>query len=242
MLRKLVTPQFATQLLEVGLAHREATDGRTELMTRDVALEPYRSFMFSERMEANATRLCDRKRFKGIDVPLRYRYDNLVLKPPGGKGTTYHQDSSEHGSDRVGELQFWLALATVTPEMGAMRFVDRSHREGPLGSTFNGDDDGGFNGSGDLLQQYPLLVDELGLSEPFFYEPGDCTLHHGFCVHGGPDNTTPDPRWSFLFSYTPADTRYWPDGSGVGSVTATNPGTRRVRAGDEANPFLRPRM
>ena len=79
MLRRLVAPEFAETLLEVGLAHREATDGHTELMTRDASLEPYRSFMFSERMEANATRLCDRKRLKGIDVPLRYRYDNLVL-------------------------------------------------------------------------------------------------------------------------------------------------------------------
>ena len=32
-----------------------------------------------------------------------------ITKGPGGKGATYHQDSSEHGSDRVGELQFWLA-------------------------------------------------------------------------------------------------------------------------------------
>ena len=108
MLRHLVHPQFATRLLEVGLAHREATAGRTELMTRDAALEPYRSFMFSERMEANATRLCDRKRLKGIDVPLRYRYDNLVLKPPGGKGTSYHQDASEHGAFKFCATAFFL--------------------------------------------------------------------------------------------------------------------------------------
>ena len=49
-------------------------------------------------------------------------------------GSRYHQDASEQGSDRVGEVQFWLALSEVTPEMGPMRFVDRSHREGPLGS------------------------------------------------------------------------------------------------------------
>ena len=27
-----------------------------------------------------------------------------------------------------------MALAEVTPEMGPMRFINRSHREGPLGS------------------------------------------------------------------------------------------------------------
>ena len=150
MLRALVRPAFAAELLAAGLAYRESTEGRTELMARpptggmtdaerkgSVGLEPYRSFMFSQRMERNAQMLLDRRRLKGIDVPLRYRYDNLVLKAPGDKGTSYHQDASEHGSDRGGELQFWLALAEVTPDMGAMRFVDKSHLEGPLGSTFN---------------------------------------------------------------------------------------------------------
>ena len=150
-------------------------------------------------------------------------------------------------------------LAEVTPDMGAMRFVDKSHLEGPLGSTFNGDDDGGFLGAGNILEQYPKLVSEsveelkehkwptdatggvLELTEPFHYQPGDCTLHHGWCVHGGPDNTTPDPRWSYLFAYSPADTRYWPEeGETTGTSTATNPGTRRRRSGDEINPLIRP--
>jgi hypothetical protein len=240
MLRALVDTDFAAELLAAGLAYRETVGGRTELMARpptggmadeerkgSIGLEPYRSLMFSERMAQNAQRLLDRRRLKGIDVPLRYRYDNLVLKAPGAKGTSYHQDASEHGSDRGGELQFWLALAEVKPEMGAMRFVDKSHLEGPLGSTFNGDDDGGFNGAGNLLQQYPNLVSEsleelrehtwpptattggvLKLTEPFHYQPGDCTLHHGWCVHGGPDNTTTDSRWSYLFSYTCASHPY----------------------------------
>ena len=66
-------------------------------------------------------------------------------------------------------------------------------------------------------------------------------LHHGWCVHGGPDNTTPDPRWSYLFAYSPADTRYWPEeGETTGTSTATNPGTRRRRSGDEINPLIRP--
>ena len=137
MLRQLVDRAFAEEMLRVGIEYREQVDGKTELMTWKDELEPFHSLMFSERMERNATRLCNRSRLKGIDVPLRYRYDNLVLRPPGGAGTSYHQDATEHGSDRGGELQFWLALAEVKPEMGAMRFVDKSHLEGPLGSTFN---------------------------------------------------------------------------------------------------------
>jgi hypothetical protein len=113
-------------------------------------VEPYRSFMFSERMASNAAKLVNRKRLKGVDVPMRYRMDFMIKKPAGQPamlnvnpsrptagyhpqyGTGYHQDSSEHGSDRVGELQFWMALAEVTPEMGPMRFINRTHHEGPL--------------------------------------------------------------------------------------------------------------
>jgi hypothetical protein len=60
-----------------------------------------------------------------------------------------------------------------------MRFVNRSHREGPLGTCFNQDGDGGFRGSGNLLEQYPEMPDVLGLSSPFHYRPGDVTVHLG---------------------------------------------------------------
>ena len=91
MLRQLVDRAFAEEMLRVGIEYREQVDGKTELMTWKDELEPFHSLMFSERMERNATRLCNRSRLKGIDVPLRYRYDNLVLRPPGGAGTSYHQ-------------------------------------------------------------------------------------------------------------------------------------------------------
>lgn len=230
MMPRLVDPEFAAQLLRVG---REWADrNREEIgpgkpvagLARNQETEPFRSFMFSERMAQNATRLVNRKRLKGVDVPLRYRIDLLLKKRPGAAGSTYHQDSSEHGSDRVGELQFWLALAEVTPEMGAMRFVSRSHREGPLGSVFNDD-------RGDLLKQFPNLTSVLELSPPLHYQPGDCTVHHGYTVHGGPDNTTDEPRWSYLFSYSPADTRYWNGNAG-------NWGSERKRLGDEHNPIV----
>ena len=230
MMPQLVAPEVAAQLLRVGqeFADRNAQEvgsGKPVAgLARNQETEPFRSFMFSERMAQNATRLVNRKRFKGEDVPLRYRVDLLLNKPPGASGSVYHQDSSEHGSDRVGELQFWLALAEVTPDMGAMRFVSRSHREGPLGSVFNDD-------RGDLLKQFPNLTSVLELSPPFHYQPGDCTVHHGYTVHGGPDNTTDKPRWSYLFSYSPADTRYW-------NGSAGNWGSERKRLNDSDNPMV----
>ena len=230
MMRQLVAPEYAAELLRVGQEWSERSGKETgprSGLAREEGAEPFCSFMFSERMSQNAMRLVNRKRLKGVDVPLRYRIDLLLQKLPGAAGSTYHQDSSEHGSDRVGELQFWLALAEVTPEMGAMRFVSRSHREGPLGSVFNDD-------RGDLLKQFPNLTSVLELSPPFRYQPGDCTVHHGYTIHGGPANSTDKPRWSYLFSYSPADTRYWNGNAG-------NWGSERKRLGDPENPIIYPR-
>ena len=227
MMKQLVDQDFSRQLQEVSREWMKG-DGsgekRPHVHLALQGLEPLHSFMFSERMAANATRMVNRKRLKGVDDPLRYRIDMLVQKDPGAAGSTYHQDSAEHGSDRVGELQFWLALATVTPERGAMRFVNYSHREGPLGSVFNDD-------RGDLLEQFPNLTTELELSPPLHYEPGDCTVHHGYTVHGGPPNSTDETRWSYLFSYSPADTRYW-------NGTAGNWGSERKRFSDAENPHV----
>ena len=68
--------------------------------------------------------------------------------------------------------------------------------------------------------------------------------HHGYTVHFGPDNSTPNTRYNWLFSYTPADTRYWnePASLEAGTGSSANFGTLRQRAGDEMNPLIRPRM
>ena len=73
----------------------------------------------------------------------------------------------------------------------------------------------------------------LELSPPFHYQPGDCTVHHGYTVHGGPANSTDKPRWSYLFSYSPVDTRYW-------NGSTANWGSERKRLGDPDNPTAPP--
>ena len=87
---------------------------------------------------------------------------------------------------------------------------------------------------GNLLDQYPLLPEVLGMSRPeeTHYQPGDATVHHGYCAHGSINNSTDRDRWSYLFSYSPADTRYW---EGAGSA---NEGSSRLRAGDDGNPVI----
>ena len=120
-----------------------------------------------------------------------------------------------------------------------MRFINRSHRE-ILGSVFNQDaddlgGDAGYKASGNILDQYPLAPEVLGMSAPAetHYQLGDCTVHHGYCAHGSINNTTDRDRCSYLFSYSPADTRYWEAAGGA------NQGQRRVRdERDEAAPII----
>jgi hypothetical protein len=234
-LDRLVAPEVASEMYRVAASSEPKESGGwaswsvSELAVKGV--EPY-PLLLSETMGRNVQRLFNRKRLNDADIPVIYRGDAVFHRDPGAFsfGAPYHQDSAEHGSDRAGELQFWLALTECTPEMGAMRFVERSHREGLLGSVFNED------GGGDLLALYPKLTETLGLSPPFHYQPGDATVHHGYVVHGSPDNETDRPRVHMLFSYAPADTRYW------GGEVANN-GSNRIRLSDETkNPIVYPRQ
>jgi hypothetical protein len=236
MVRQLVNPEIA----ELMRAEAQDRVDRYTLESVDdlvahyagmarAGIEPYHSVMFSETMAQNAQRLADRRRFTDREIGLRYRADMIANKQPGGAGTPYHQDSAEHGSDRIGEMQWWLALVEITPAMGSMRFLPGVQREGPIGSCFNED------GGGDLLEQYPRLTEHYPLSEPLHYQPGDATVHQGYMVHGAPTNDTDRHRLAYLFSYVPADTRWW-------NGTTANWGSERVLLADDDYPVVAARQ
>ena len=71
MMPRLVDPEFAVQLLRVGQEWvdrnaQEVGHGNPRAgLARNQETEPFRSFMFSERMAQNATRLVNRKRVQG---------------------------------------------------------------------------------------------------------------------------------------------------------------------------------
>lgn len=111
-------------------------------------------------------------------------------------GTFFHQDHPDFQLDRVGALNFWIALDEVTPEQGAMRFLDRSHQAGPLGE---------LSATKDLIARYPKLAERYEWTAPFHYKPGDATVHHQLLVHGAPENVTNKRRWAYACIYMPAD-------------------------------------
>jgi hypothetical protein len=114
--------------------------------------------------------------------------------------TTYHQDFTAHPFDRSEMANFWVAISSITPEMGALRFYDGSRRFGSLGKSF-------LEPGDDTQNRYPDLR-KLALSPPLTLVPGDATVHHGLTVHGAPENATQITRIAMSMTYFDAATLY----------------------------------
>ncbi|WP_080597742.1 phytanoyl-CoA dioxygenase family protein [Rhodococcus rhodochrous] len=130
--------------------------------------------------------------------------DALQLKHPGAAGgtpTPWHQDFPSFPLDRGGMLVIWIALVPMPPEMGTLRFVDKSHRLGQLGyfNEFAGEDP---------LTRYPGIAEHMQFSPPLTMRPGDATVHDALTLHHAPENTTSDGRWAYSSAYLPSDVQY----------------------------------
>jgi ectoine hydroxylase-related dioxygenase (phytanoyl-CoA dioxygenase family) len=258
MLRELVSPELAGEMLAAGQRALASTDTRAMRGTRTrgnlgpEGVEPFSSVVFSREMALVARSLINRARLSDFDVPIQYHADSLWCKEPGAEGTMCHQDDVVRPGDRGGVFNLWLALDEVTPEMGAMRFLTGVHREGPLGLIWDEADelepDGEVEqtkvtqpdralepGQDPLLTYYPRLLDLYPLSPPFHYQPGDATVHHSWMIHGAPSNTTDRQRWSFIMEYMAADTRYFFDGD-----TRRMSGKQQRSLPEQENPIVYP--
>jgi hypothetical protein len=156
----------------------------------------------SKEMGRLAHRLLNRERLTDNPTAVRYLAGSVFCKmgdtSAGGEETPYHQDATQFLMDRAGLVTVWIALDEVRPEQGSMRFLDGSHREGPLGS----------NAPPWPLSLYPKLADRYALSPQLHYRPGDATAHHGWTLHGAPANLTPQPRWGYALLYMADDVKF----------------------------------
>jgi Phytanoyl-CoA dioxygenase (PhyH) len=139
--------------------------------------------------------------------PVRFWVDQSLVKTPvGTKGsgeTFWHADVGARESptpfDPPRQMQLWLALAEVTPEQGSMRFI------APRDLT---EDVRGLVQGKAVADTYPEL-DSLGvLSPPLHLTPGDATVHGSDTFHSAAANMTADPRWGYVLSLFPAETRF----------------------------------
>ena len=140
-----------------------------------------------------------------IGDDIRILWDSVFMKPPvttGTRPTVWHQDWVPVPLDRRGMLTVWIALFDVPVEKGAMRFVPRSHRLGPLGRV-------------DYLADYELhdLLSPLDLQmvDPpvtVTLKAGEASVHDGLLVHGAWPNLSDSNRWAWTLTFIPGNTQY----------------------------------
>jgi hypothetical protein len=189
----------------------------------------FASVGLSKEMGENAQRLMRRK----IGVLL---YNNALAVKIGARQETsaapsvptpFHQDGAAYPMDRHGVVSFWISLNHNTPEMGTVRYIDRSHQLGSLGILAKES-----HLQAGHFDVYPELR-ELTITDSPDLQPGDAAAHAMFTMHDAPINDSDRPRWAFLVRYLPSDTIY------TGAMTNAQATLRKVaRAGLEpGDPF-----
>ena len=126
---------------------------------------------------------------------VRLYSDEITFKGPGMQESFWHQDSC--GAPLPGEsiVTCWIPLMKVTPEMGSIRFVNRSQRFGNVELVdFKGPNQHRFFES--FIRDQELIV-----SNNLSYELGDVSFHHGFTVRSAGANQTDVMREAIALTF-----------------------------------------
>ena len=153
------------------------------------------------------------KEVTGLSSIRVFRDLGLIKAPESEKGiaTGVHQDLPFYPMDRCGGAAIWLALCDLPAEAGTLRFVDASHKWGPVGRYV-------LPGQ-DWLAAHP--EDEELMTEPLALSAGSATIHDGLMLHGTDPNRWNQHRFGYTIAYMPADARFtgmptrWTDGLGL---------------------------
>jgi hypothetical protein len=170
-------------------------------------IEPFAALSHSPAMGRAAHQL------SGRDIGYRLFTDLLTCRQPAdqterNKPTPPHQDYPSHSFDRIGYVNFWIALSEIPPERGSLRFYSGSHREGSLGWDKRSERNHNREEPWDVFETYPELVEKYPISPPLHLGPGDATCHNMYVLHSAPVNETNEPRWAYITSYIPCDALY----------------------------------
>jgi hypothetical protein len=163
--------------------------------------------------------------------PIRFWIDEALLKMPatsatGSAATEWHSEASAITGTLAnspfdpahGQLQVWIALKPVTPEVGALRFVAPRDIDAEVQEIV---------ATNDLPTSYAKLEEKGVISAPLHLRAGDATVHGSATLHSAPQNVSETPRWVYLISVIPATMRFsgkvfWPC-DGVEGVVVGEP-------------------
>jgi ectoine hydroxylase-related dioxygenase (phytanoyl-CoA dioxygenase family) len=161
--------------------------------------EGLRRHVFNPRLAAIARRLSRSPR-------LRLWHDQAIIKQPGGRPTTWHQDLPAWPMIEPGTFTAWIALVDATVASGALQYIPGSHRWGRLA----------HNTMPRQLIETPeglrwLVPDEARsrlTPVPMELTAGSVTFHHSLILHGSSPNETGGARYGFIVNYMPDGVRY----------------------------------
>jgi ectoine hydroxylase-related dioxygenase (phytanoyl-CoA dioxygenase family) len=142
-----------------------------------------------------------------------FRDLGLIKQPTSEDGiaTGVHQDQVFYPLDRKGVASVWIALVDLPSNSGTMRFVDRSHKNGPVGRYV-------LPGR-DWLAAHP--EDAKNMTPAPALTAGSATIHDGYTLHGSDPNTWDKPRIAYTLAYFRSDALFngmpsrWTDGLGL---------------------------
>jgi ectoine hydroxylase-related dioxygenase (phytanoyl-CoA dioxygenase family) len=139
------------------------------------------------RVHDGVLRFVIAKRFARVAAGLlgaqavRLYHDQALFKPPGGKGTPWHQDQVYWPLDTPRTVTMWMPLMDVPRAMGTMVFACGSHMEGPLTDLAISEDSDTF---------FAQLVKDRGYTlASYDLAAGDATFHSGWTAHATHPNT-----------------------------------------------------
>jgi ectoine hydroxylase-related dioxygenase (phytanoyl-CoA dioxygenase family) len=157
------------------------------------------------RLNDTAKRFVLAKRFAKIAADLmgvdgvRLYHDQALYKPPGGKGTPWHQDQFYWPLDTRHTITMWMPLIDLTREMGTMMFASGSHTDGQLVSGSLSEES--HQRSEKIISErgYPVQSDDL--------LAGDATFHAGWTIHATHPNRSDLARKVITIIYYSDGTR-----------------------------------
>lgn len=161
--------------------------------------EGVRRFVFSPKLAAIAQRLSRRPR-------LRIWHDQAIIKMPGGRRTTWHQDLPAWPMIEPLTFTAWIALVDATVQSGALQYIPGSHKWGRLAHTTLPRE------MIESLDGLRYLVPEAALDRltpvPMELPAGGVTFHHSLILHGASLNQTDGARYGFIVNYMPDGVRF----------------------------------
>jgi ectoine hydroxylase-related dioxygenase (phytanoyl-CoA dioxygenase family) len=161
--------------------------------------EGLRRHIFNPRLAALAARLSRTER-------LRLWHDQAIIKQPGGRPTTWHQDLPAWPMIEAGAFTVWIALVDATVTSGALQYIPGSHRWGRL--AHNTMPREVIETPQGLRWLVPDEQRERLTPVPMELRAGSVTFHHSLILHGTSPNETGGARYGFIVNYLPDGVRY----------------------------------